>query len=166
VRRRELGAAAAGAALLARPARAAAQADREAAALVDVLRLEHAAVLAYDEVEGAGVLRAPERRLAARLRGHEALHAAALARALRDLGWPPPEPPRSLDRVEVPELRAALGGPRDRDDAVGLLLDLERLSLETYGAAIARLRDARHLQLAATILAAEATHLVSWRTVG
>jgi rubrerythrin len=166
VTRRELVAAAAGGALLARPARAAAQVAREADTLTGALELEHATVLAYDRVAAAGVLRGPQRRVAARLRDHEARHADALGRALRELGRRPPAPPRAPAEVEIPAVRAALDALRDRDDALRLLADLERVSLDAYRTAMGRLRDARHLQLAATILAAEAAHLVSWRTVG
>ena len=42
---------------------------------------------------------------------------------------------------------------------------IEALGLDVYAAAIGALRDARHIQLAATILAAEASHGVAWRAV-
>ncbi len=166
MRRRELVLAGAGAALLAVPARAAAQAAREADALTRALVVEHTAVFAYDRVKDAGVLRPREAALARRLRAHEAEHAAALAGALGDLGWPLPAPPDAVEDVELPQVRAGLDALRDRDGAHALLTAVERLSLDAHRAAIARLRDARHIQLAATILAAEASHLVAWRAVG
>ena len=157
---------AAGAVALARPSTASAQAAREADALTRALRLEHTAVFAYDRVLASGLLGADGRRLAERLRGHEARHAEALAKAASDLGWPLPEPPDRLEQVEVPPVRAALEAVWDRRSAVAALVGVERLQVEAHEAAIARLRDARHIQLAATVLAAEASHLVAWRAVG
>ncbi|HEV2785963.1 MAG TPA: ferritin-like domain-containing protein, partial [Solirubrobacteraceae bacterium] len=156
----------AGALTLARPAVAAAQAAHEADVLTRALRLEHTGLFAYDAVLAEGVLRGADDERARVLRGHEAEHAKVLAAALEGLSWPLPRPPRRVEDVEVPQVRVALDELRDRDGAVALLVELERLSLAAYRAGIARLRDARHIQLAATILAAEATHLVAWRTVG
>jgi hypothetical protein len=165
VRRREVVVAAAGAAVLARPAVARAQAAIEADVLTRALRLELTTMFAYDTIGIAGVLDGAAARRLRRLRGHEAEHAAALARALADLGSPQPPPPRDVTQVEVPEIRAGLDGLSGRDDALALLVSIERLSVAAQRAALARLRDVRHIQLAATILAAEAAHLVAWRTV-
>ncbi|HEX2084349.1 MAG TPA: ferritin-like domain-containing protein, partial [Solirubrobacteraceae bacterium] len=147
---------------LARPAAAAAQAAREADALTQALRHEHVGVFAYDAVLAADVLRADEQRRAERIRGHEAQHAEALAKALGELGWPLPPAPGRAEHVEVPEVRAAVDALRDRRDALALLARVEQLASDVHRAAIARLRDGRHIQLAATILAAEASHLVVW----
>ena len=157
---------AAGALALARPAVAAAQIGREADALTRALRLEHATVFAYDAVDAAGALRGDAALLLRRLRGHEAEHAEALARALTDIAWPLPRPPDTAEEVDVPQIRAALGGLGDRAGALAFLREIERLSVGAHRAALGRLRDGRHLQLVATILAAEATHQVAWRAVG
>ena len=120
-------------------------------------------MFAYDaalEVLGGG-----DAVLARRLRAHEVAHAAVLAKTLADRGWARPAPPASVDEVEVPEVRAAIEALSDADSAISLLLGLERVSQRVHRAAIARLRDPRHIQLAATILAAEAQHEVAWRTV-
>jgi Ferritin-like domain len=146
---------------LLRPAAAAAQAAREAEALGALLRVEHTSVFAYEHVLRGGTLRGAQARLAGTLRAHEARHAAALEKALRDMGWPLPKPPDRLERVEVPQVRLALEG----DDPRGALTELERLSDEVYRLGLGRLRSGPHVQLAATILAAEATHRVAWRTV-
>ena len=160
MRRREL-VATAGALALLRPAVAAAQAAREAEALSDLLRIEHTSVFAYDHVLGAELLGGEQERLARTLRDHEARHADALAKALSDMRWPLPDPPDRLERVEVPQVRAALEG----DDPRAALSAVERLSEEVYRLALGRLRSGPHIQLAATILAAEASHLVAWRAV-
>ncbi|MDQ3739536.1 MAG: ferritin-like domain-containing protein, partial [Actinomycetota bacterium] len=139
--------------------------SREAEALTSALRLEHTTVFAYDAIDRAGHLDGPLREALARLRRHEAAHAEAVAKALGELGYPLPDPPDRLDQVAIPEVRAALEGLDGRPAALALLADLEELSVDAYRAAIGRLRDARHIQLAATILAAEATHLVLWRAV-
>ena len=165
MRRRELVLAAAGAAVLARPALAAAQAEREADVLDRTLRFEDASVFAYERVLAAGLLARDEARLAERLRAHEAEHADALARRLFQLAGRRPHPPAQPEQVEFPQVRVALDRLRDRADALALLVEVERLSHDVYEAAIAGLRDARHIQLAATILGAEASHLVAWRAV-
>ena len=148
-----------------RPAVAVAQAAREADALTSALRLEHVSVFAYDAVVASGLLRGDELRMARRLRGHEASHAEAFAKALGDLGWPLPRPPDRLDQVEVPLVRSGLDSLAGRDDALALLSRLEALSLDVHRAALVRLRDGRFIQLAATVLAAEAQHEVAWRAV-
>jgi ferritin-like protein len=169
VRRRELllaaAAAGAGGAALVRPVPAGAQGVRDADVLSRALQLEHVSVFACDAVSSAGVLRGAAADRLDRVREHEAAHVAALAEALRALGPAVPPPPRALGDVDVPQVHAALEGLRGRDDALALLVELERLSLHAYRAALDRLRDAVHLQLVATILAAEASHLVAWRTV-
>ena len=160
MRRRELFVAA-GAVALVRPAVAVAQVAREAEALSDLLRVEHTSVFAYDHVLGADVLSGGQERLARALRAHEARHAAALAKLLSNMGWQLPTPPDRLERVEIPEVRAALEG----DDPREALTVVERLSEAVYRLGLGRLRSGPNIQLAATILAAEASHLVAWRTV-
>ena len=79
---------------------------------------------------------------------------------MTDRGWKPPDPPREPDDISFPQIRAAIddGGPAS-------IAAIEALGLDVYAAAIGALRDARHIQLAATILAAEASHGVAWRAV-
>ena len=166
LRRRDLVVAAAGAAVLARPAAAVAQAQREADALTRALELEHTTVFAYDRIADARALPGAAGADLRRLRAHEAEHAEAVAKALGDLGYPLPKPPDVVEEVAIPQVRSALEALDSRAAALALLTDLERLSLDAYEAAVGRLRDARHIQLAATILATEATHLVLWRAVG
>jgi ferritin-like protein len=156
--------AAAGAASLVRPGAAAAQGSREADVLTRALRLEHVTVFAYDAIASAAVLTGARADRLRRLRGHEAAHAAALGKALAALGAPRPTAPRALGDVDVPQVHAALAALHDGDDALALLVELERLAVEAYRAALDGLRDAAHLQLVATILAAEASHLVAWRS--
>jgi Ferritin-like domain len=165
MRRRELFTAAAGSAALVRPAVAAAQAGPEPDAVARALRFEHASVFAYDEVIRSELLAGRAAALARRLREHEAEHADALAERAAELGARSVPPPRRTDQVEFPQLRGRLDSLRAPADAVALLVEVERLSHDVHRAAIARLRDARNIQLAATILAAEASHLVAWRAV-
>jgi hypothetical protein len=152
---------AAGAAPLLRPAAAAAQAGREAGVLTDLLRVEHTSVFAYDHVLAKKGTDPSLARLARTLRGHEAEHAEALASALSAMHWPLPGPPEDIEQVEIPQIRVALEG----DDPLAALLEVERLSEQVLRLALGRLREGRHIQLAATILATEATHLVALRAV-
>ena len=144
-----------------RPVTAAAQASRDAEALEALLRVEHTSVVAYDHVLATGGLGGERERLARTLRDHEARHAAALAKALTDLRWPLPRPPGRLERVEIPQVRAALEDEPPHE----ALMAVERLSDEVYRLGMGRLRRGPYIQLAATILAAEASHLVAWRAV-
>jgi hypothetical protein len=161
VRRRRLIAGALGGWALARPALAAAQAARESGALTNLLRLEHTSVFAYDHVLASGALDRAQERLLRTLRAHEAEHAEALAKALTARGWPLPKPPDALEQVEIPQVRATL----DAGDPQAAVAEVEALSDQVYRLAIGRLREAPHIQLVATILATEATHLVAWRAV-
>ena len=62
--------------------------------------------------------------------------------------------------MEIPQLRAASTALGGRDSALALLVEIERRGRSrAHRAAIDALRDARHIQLVATILATEATHL-------
>ena len=170
MRRREAIAAvvagAAAAPLVARPAVARAQDGREIEVLSLALRLEHTTVFACDAVADAGVLSGAALRRLRRVRAHEAEHAAALARMIGSLQATPPDPPRGTDELEIPQVRVALEALRDRAGALELLADLERMSIEAHRAGIGRLREGRHIQLLATILGAEAAHLVAWGAVG
>ena len=162
MRRRELLVTGAAVCVAARPGVAAAQAAREAEALSRLLRVEHTSVFAYDHVLGMERLSGARERLARALRAHEARHAEALAKALSDMRWPLPDPPAGLDAVEIPQVRAALEG----DDPGAAIATVEEVSEEVYRLALGRLRSGPNIQLAATILAAEASHLVAWRAVG
>jgi hypothetical protein len=75
--------------------------------------------------------------------------------------WPLPSAPTAVEQVEIPAVRALLEG----DEPASALVEIARVSEEAYRLAIGRLREAGHIQLAAMILATEATHLVAWRTV-
>ena len=74
-------------------------------------------------------------------------------------------PKKLPDAVAFPQVRAALDALRDETDAVALLVEVERRAHDVQRAAIAALREAANIQLVATMLAAEASHLVAWRTV-
>ncbi|HEX8083511.1 MAG TPA: ferritin-like domain-containing protein [Solirubrobacteraceae bacterium] len=163
--RRAFLASGAAAALLARPSPAAAQAGGDQDVLTRALRFEQTTLFAYDEVGRSRLLGRGAGARFAHLRAHESSHVAALAKTLAGRGWTAPPPPARVDDVEVPQIRAAIDGLRDRSAALSLLREVEELSIEVHRAALAALREPQHIQLVARLLAAESTHLVAWRAV-
>lgn len=143
MRRREL-MAAAGLALLARPAGASAQRS-DTAVLIKLVAREEAAA----EVYGAGkaVVVAPY--------GDELAHAQALRTQLDALGRRPA--PRGLD-APARRLMEAEGDAR-LDAAIAL----EQSLVDEYSGALADIADPSVLQTAATILASHAQHLARLR---
>ena len=166
MRRRDVLVAAAGAGVLARPALARAQDSPDADVLARSLHVEHTSMFVYDAVAAANVLDGEASERLRRLRDHEKVHASALVRAVSKLGGPLPAFPRGAAEVQLPQIRAGLDALDEARDATDLLIELERVSLDAHRAGIARLRETQHLQLLATILATDATHLAAWRAVG
>ena len=147
MRRREV-IAAAGLALLARPAGAAAQRS-DIAVLIKLVAREEAAAEAYGAATG---------ELVPRIYNDERDHAAALRTHLDALGRRPA--PRGLD---APARRLAEASGDDRVEAA---VALEQTLVEDYQAALVDLADPSVLQTAATILASHAQHLARLRIAG
>jgi hypothetical protein len=137
---------AAGAALLARPATAAGQAETpESRALRGLIAREQAAAFAYG--------RAGRRRLARQ----EAEHAAALRPHLEALGQPLPAPVAGPADLDPAARRLAGAAPHARP---GAAVALEQALLDAYRAALPVLGDPATVRTAATVMASHGQHLV------
>jgi hypothetical protein len=169
--RRELmlaGAAAAGVALTT-PAAAAAAGSRsqpppesDTDRVRRLLSVELLLLFCYRHVLGSALLRPVARRALLPLRAHEEAHIRALGRALRARGGTaPPSPPsvaaanRDLAHRNVGGRLGQLRGP---EDAVLLLLSLERVTIGAYFVALTKLENRPLIVLAAEIMANDAQH--------
>ena len=140
---------AATAALALRTADARAASTGDAGVLEAAIAQELALAAAYDGVEAPTAL---SRTLAA----HAHAHVDALGAALRGIGGTPPQKPdASLPKPEQ--------GAASSRSFLASALRLEAAVIARHQAALPTLKDARRLQLLATILAAEGQHLVALR---
>lgn len=142
--------------LLARARSAFAQADGDAEILKAAIALEQTAAVAYGALVGSGVLDEDLAAVLRLLREQEQEHVDALAMALESLGGGAPEPP-------APEDVDGLGALRSRADVLRFGIELERMAVAAYYDAHAKLQDAKLLQTSASIMAADAQHLVVLR---
>ena len=138
--------------LLVRVRDAFAQADDDAAILRAAIELEQALAEAYQRSQSqlGGVARL--------LRNQERQHIAALTAALRQMGGTPPAP-------NVGTALRGLAGASGRRDRALFAIDLENMAVRAYEDAHRKLRDARLMQAATTILGNEAQHLVILRQI-
>ena len=120
-----------------------AQMQNDAAALAPLLDLEESAIAAYEVIGG---------RLAATFGAQEREHAAALRRAITDLGVvPPPPKPAAQYRATFPALR----GNRSR---LSFALDVETTAIGAYADALGRVATRPARVTLAAILATESEH--------
>jgi hypothetical protein len=148
VRRRELLLAAA--ATLAVPATARATPPTEGAVLLDLMRREQSAKLAYGAALKALGSRAPQELVT--IRGHESDHADALATALAAVGLGRP--------LRPPLTGTALGLAQasDRRAVLDAAVKLENELVDAYQRSLVLLPDAKIAMTVATILASHAQH--------
>lgn len=127
------------------------QAQGDAAVLNAALELEHTAIAAYEV--GLGLLKGTAQREAREFLDHEREHAAALTRAISDLGSQPFKPrPRSAYTAGFPPLRSAR-------DFLDFALDVENTSVAAYLDSLAALNTDPLRQEVASIMTAEAQHM-------
>ncbi len=125
--------------------------ERDVGVLNSVLALENAVIAAYST--GAGLVRGRAARAMGRVLEQEREHAAALARAVKDLGGTPARPKSAAEYAQ--------GYPRLREgrDVLLFAVDLEELFVKRYVDAVARLTRGELRQTAGSIAANEAEHL-------
>ena len=116
----------------------------------------------YDHVLASSILSPGARRAMAQLQAHERAHVGALRSRLRTRGASQPSPPpsvavanRYLARRQV---RGRLGQLQGPEDALHLLLALERVVVGAYFVALREMRDPALIVLAAQIMASDAQH--------
>jgi hypothetical protein len=139
-----------------------ASAGSDVSRLQRLMRVELLALYVYDHVLSASVLGPSARRAMSQLRAHEQAHVGALGDRLRarGAGRPPPPPSvavanRYLARRRV---RGRLGQLQGADDALYLLLALERVTVGAYFVALRAMREPELTVLAAQIMACDAQH--------
>ena len=148
MRRRELMLAAA--ASLAAPATARANPPTEGAVLLDLMRREQSAKLAYGAALKALGSQAPQELVT--IRGHESDHADALTTELAAVGLGRPlRPPLSGTAQELAEAS-------DRRAVLEASVKLENELVDAYRQALPLLPDAKIAMTVATILASHAQH--------
>ncbi|HYH88197.1 MAG TPA: ferritin-like domain-containing protein [Solirubrobacteraceae bacterium] len=138
-----------------------AQAENDAPVMQNAITLERISVIAYDSVLAGGLLSPALEGVLRRFRDHEQEHADALTTALTSLGGTPPAPPQGV--ADVDEVVEGLRDVRSRADVLSFLIELETAAVAAYFDAHAKLGEAKLLQSAATIMAAEGQHLVVLR---
>lgn len=116
----------------------------------------------YDHVLAGSVLPPGARRAMAQLRAHEQAHVSALRSRLRTRGAGQPSAPPSLAAANRylarRKVRGRLGQLQGPDDALHLLLALERVAVGAYFVALREIRNPALIVLAAQIMASDAQH--------
>lgn len=137
-----------------------AKSNDDASILRAAIGLEQTAVFAYTTAARSGKLGAQGSAAARHLAGQEQEHAGALTLALTNLGGSAPAGPKTVR--DVPGLaHAARSAPGFLNFAIGL----EETAVAAYYHAQQKLKDAKLLQTAVSIMANEGQHLVVLRTL-
>lgn len=127
-----------------------------------LMSVEQLILYVYDHVVGSSVLPPSTRRAMAQLQAHEQAHVGALRARLRARGArQPPSPPNvaTANRyLAGRHVRGRLGQLQGPDDALHLLLALERVVVGAYFVALREMRDPGLIVLAAQIMASDAQH--------
>ena len=168
--RRELltGGAAAAGALLAVPAAAAAASGGGTAAsgdgghLTRVLSMSVLAAYVYQQVFAEGVLTGTRRQAVSSFEAQEQAHVAALRRAVLSAGaavvGPPPSTVVANQYLAHRQIPGRLGQLQSAEDALDLLIDVERSSIGSCYVALLRLTGPETILLVARIMANDSQH--------
>jgi hypothetical protein len=132
----------------------------DAEILATAVDLERISVLAYDRAISSGLLTPRLERVMRRFGDHEREHVDTLVTALTDLGGSVPVQPTAEDVDRVAE---GIGALRSQADVLDVAIELELAAIAAYHDAARRLVDGKLLQTGASIMAAEAQHLVVLR---
>lgn len=138
-----------------------AQAEGDAAILESAVGIEQIAVFAYGRAASSGVLDRETTRIAETYGDHEQEHADGLTAALEALGGTAPAKPTSLKDIDA--VQRGLGDARKQADVVDFAIELEMAGIAAYYDAQLKLKDAKLIQTAASIMANEGQHLVVLR---
>jgi ferritin-like protein len=134
----------------------------DVARLQRLMSIELLLLYVYDHVVGSSILPPSARRTMAELQAHERAHVAALSARLRARGARQPPPPPSISTANRylarRNVRGRLGQLQGADDALHLLLALERVTVGAYFVALREMRDPGLIVLAAQIMASDAQH--------
>jgi Ferritin-like domain len=131
------------------------------AILEQAITLERVAVLAYDTLIDGGLLHPPVMRVAKLFRSHEQQHVDALVAAMTALRGTVPAKPTGVKDIDA--VVKGIGNVKSQADVINFAIELENAAVAAYLDAHRKLQDAKLLQTAATIMAAEGQHLVVLR---
>lgn len=127
-----------------------------------LLSIEQLLLYVYEQVLGSSGLSAAAQSELAVVRGHEQVHVTTLKTRLTSRGGSPPSPPASIAeanrRLAVRQVAGRLGQLRGPDDALRLLLAVERVTVGAYFVAMIKLTEPSLITLASQIMASDAQH--------
>lgn len=133
-----------------------AQSEGDAELISSAVTLENTAVAAYAAALESAKLDAATTKAVKTIKRQEQAHARSLAAALQRMGG---TPPKSVDRALVKPLANA----ESQRDIATFAIELETMAVAAYYAAHGKLKSAKLLRLATTIMANEGQHLVVLR---
>jgi rubrerythrin len=131
---------------------------RGQSALVDALRFEQTAVVAYEAIANSGNVSVRLTALLRTLQDHDNQHAQQLAMALDSQGVGQPIPPR---RAAIPGLARV----HDDASAAAFAIDLELRAIGAYNQVVRYLPDPNLLRTVAGAMGTDGQHLVVLRQV-
>lgn len=127
-----------------------------------LMSIEQLLLYVYDQVLGSSILPASARAQLAVVRDHEQVHINTLHARLTARGGQPPAPPASIAqanrRLAVRNVAGRLGQLQGPEDALRLLLALERVTVGAYFVALIKLTDPSLIALASQIMASDSQH--------
>lgn len=148
--------------LLTRTASGASAAAADTGWLERLASIEQLLLFTYEHVLGSTILPPGARRELAPVLAHEQSHVTALRAQIRGRGGRAPAPPSSIavaDRyLARRQISGRLGQLRGEQDALHLLLALERVTVGVYFVALRELRDRSLVTLAIQIMASDSQH--------
>lgn len=127
-----------------------------------LLSVEQLLLYVYEQVLGASILPAAARTELSVVRSHEQVHVRTLQARLTQRGGRVPQAPASVAdanrRLAVRQVSGRLGQLRGPDDALRLLLALERVVVGAYFVALIKLTEPSLITLASQIMASDSQH--------
>jgi hypothetical protein len=134
----------------------------EAMRVYRLLSVELLMLYTYQQIIASSLPSPSQRQTLITLRGQEEAHVHVLRRTLTRLGGTPPVPPKSVAAADVDlarrQVKGRLGQLQGIEDALRLLLAIERVVVGAYFVALLKLEDRRLVSLAAQIMANDAQH--------
>ena len=136
--------------------------ESETTRIAKLLSVEMLVVFTYQHVLGSSLLSPHARAVLGPLRNHEEAHVRVLTTELAVLGGVTPTPPTDVAAADRDLARRSvtgrLGQLQGSEDALRLLLAVERVAVGAYFVALINLQDPQLITLAAQIMATDAQH--------
>jgi Ferritin-like domain len=136
--------------------------ETESSRVYRLLDAELLVLFTYDHILAGSTLPADARRTLSPLRAQEHAHVHALRGKLASLGSPAPSGPASVEGADADlarrDVKGRLGQLQGPQDALRLLLAIERVVIGAYFVALAKLEDRRLIGLVTRMMANDAQH--------